>query len=552
MGGDFRRIFRRAVHPSLGAHPGLGYRTEHREGVFIERDLAVPVRGNLTLYADVFRPAGAQNVPAIICYAPFGKHPHIDLATVFAGSDIPFDRLSPETPFEVFDPLRWAREGFAICIVDAMGNWCSHGKAQFFSRTEAEAGYDIVEWFAGRPWCNGRVGWGAVSYYAMTAWSVAALQPPHLAAILPWDAASDIYRECLFTGGIPIASLTHNWMLLTGFGLDEVEDTEAGTFEHPLFDEYWSSRIADWSRIVVPTYAVTEWSNNLHLRGTLEAWKRLGSAQKYLDVSGGKEWADFYSKWAFERQRAFFGEFLKGEDNGVSRWSPVRIALREDGQHWRFREEPAWPLARTQYRTLFLDAPGGALRDRLPSMPAETRYLATDENQRAVFDYRFTSRTEVTGNSKLRLWIAVDGTNDADLFVAVQKLDRTGTVVPFIYSQMFNDGPAAFGWLRASHRELDEERSCPEQPYHRHERRQWLIHLQPVAVDIEIWPTSITFEAGETLRLVIQGSDIHKAPGSRFELRHWPLHNYGHHIIHTGGQYDSQLLVPVIPSPSDS
>ena len=118
----FRRIFRRAVHPSLGAHPGFGYRTERSDGVFIARDLAVPISGGLTVYAHVFRPADAKETPAIVCYAPFGKHPHIDLKNVFAGSDIPFDRLSPQTPFEVFDPVRWAREGLAISIVDAMRN----------------------------------------------------------------------------------------------------------------------------------------------------------------------------------------------------------------------------------------------------------------------------------------------------------------------------------------------------------------------------------------------------------------------------------------------
>lgn len=60
---------------------------------------------------------------------------------------------------------------------------------------------------------------GGVSYYAMTAWHVAALRPPSLAAILPWDAASDNYRETNFTGGIPLSGLNHNWMLLTGIGL---------------------------------------------------------------------------------------------------------------------------------------------------------------------------------------------------------------------------------------------------------------------------------------------------------------------------------------------
>ena len=547
MSGPFTRIYRPAMHPSTGHHPGFGYRTQEKDGVLIERDVAVEVRSGLTVYADVFRPLRGTDLPAIVCYAPFGKHPHIDLKTAFAGSDIPFDRLSPETPFEVFDPMRWAREGFALCVVDGVGNWYSQGKAEFFSEAEAQAGAAIVEWFARQPWCNGRVGWGAVSYFAMTAWSVAAQRPAHLAAILPWDAASDIYRECMFTAGIPLAPLSHNWMLLTGYGLDEVEDTEAGTREHPLYDDYWKSRVADWSRVVVPTYAISEWSNNLHLRGTLEAWKRIGSERKYLDISGGKEWADFYSEWAYERQRAFLGEFLKGERNGVANWAPVRIALRENGQDWRFREERAWPLPDVQYRALHLDAAGGALLDAPPAAASEARYLSTDPQQSALFQYRFEHRTEITGNVKLRLWLAADGTNDADVFVGLRKLDRDGKVVPFIYSQMFNDGPVAVGCLRASHRELDPVRSRPEQPWHPHERLQWMIHLQPVALEIEIWPTNVILEAGESLQLVVQGTDIHKAPGSRFELRHGPLVNYGNHIVHTGGRFDSHLLLPFVP-----
>lgn len=82
----------------------------------------------------------------------------------------------------------------------------------------------------------------------------------------------------------------------------------------------------------------------------------------------------------------------------------------------------------------------------------------SSDNQRVVFDHRFERRTEVTGNSKLRLWVATDVTNDADLFVGIEKLDRNGNVVPFTFSMMFNDGPAAFGWLRASYRELVEDR----------------------------------------------------------------------------------------------
>lgn len=541
------RFFRKAMDPREHNHPGFGYRREERGGVLIERDVAVPIRDGITLYADVFRPTDGRQVPAIVCYAPFGKHPHIDMAVTFPNSGIPAEKLSKETPFEVFDPMRWVPEGFAICVVDGVGNWYSEGTARWFCEQEAQAGYDVIEWLAAQPWCSGRIGWGGVSYYGMTAWHVAALKPPSLAAILPWDAASDNYRETNFTGGIPLGTLNHNWMLLTGIGLGEVEDWEMGSLHNPMFNDFWKVRVADWNEVEVPTYAVSEWGNNLHLRGTVEAWRHISSSYKYLDLCGGKEWAEFYSEWAYERQRAFLGEFLKGEDNGVaSGWPPVRVALRRNGTDWDFREESAWPLPRTEYRKLYLDAAGGNLSPVIPDAETTTQYCAIDPADQSAFQITFDKPMEITGHSKLKLWIAADSAADADLFVVYEKLDRDGNVVPFVFSQMSDDGPAAYGYLRASHRELDEARSKPEQPYHKHERRLYLSHKQPVSVEIEIWPTNIMFEAGETLRLVIRGSEYPLANKSGYVLKHWPLINDGNHIIHTGGGYDSHLLLPVI------
>ena len=37
----------------------------------------------------------------------------------------------------------------------------------------------------------------------MSQWFVAALEPPHLAAIAPWEGAQDVYRDTLARGGIP-------------------------------------------------------------------------------------------------------------------------------------------------------------------------------------------------------------------------------------------------------------------------------------------------------------------------------------------------------------
>jgi uncharacterized protein len=68
-----------------------------------------------------------------------------------------------------------------------------------------------------------------------------------------------------------------------------------------------------------------------------------------------------------------------------------------------------------------------------------------------------------------------------------------------------------------------------------------------VAVEIEIWPSSTRFEAGQRLRVLVQGRDTQAsaALNSPF-LRHESLRNKGLHVIHTGGSCDSHLLVPVI------
>jgi len=77
---------------------------------------------------------------------------------------------------------------------------------------------------------------------------------------------------------------------------------------------------------------------------------------------------------------------------------------------------------------------------------------------------------------KLRLWIEARGSNDADLFVAIEKFDSAGERVPFTFMSEYDIGPVALGWLRVSHRELDKAKSTAYQPYHEHKRE---IKLKP-------------------------------------------------------------------------
>jgi predicted acyl esterase len=148
---------------------------------------------------------------------------------------------------------------------------------------------------------------------------------------------------------------------------------------------------------------------------------------------------------------------------------------------------------------------------------------------------------------KLKLWVHADGSDDMDLFVAIEKIDHAGYIVPFVFFGNHDDGPVALGWLRISHRELDEERSKPYQPFHKHQREIKLKPGEIVPVEIEIWPSSTLFERGEKLRVVVQGSDIYSYPEERHSNGHMATVNKGWHVIYTGGKYDSHLLVPVIP-----
>jgi predicted acyl esterase len=250
-------------------------------------------------------------------------------------------------------------------------------------------------------------------------------------------------------------------------------------------------------------------------------------------VHGRKKWQYYYEPSNVERQRAFFDHFLRAPSTVVPAWPKVLIEVRERANVGAMRAEKQWPLARTEYRKLYLDANGAALREA-PGAAAEARYDAKAGS--AAFDYAFAEDTELTGHMKLHLNVEAVGSDDMDLFVAIQKVGADGALVPFVFYAMLENGPVALGWLRVSHRELDAKRSTEAQPVHTHEREQLLKTGERVGVDIEIWPSSTVFRAGERLRVVVQGHDVYQEglPNAPF-ARHERTRNRGTHVIHTGG-----------------
>jgi len=550
QGKKVEMMFRKPVPPVEGGYPGFNPRIEKTKGLIIERDVAVAMRDGVKIYVDIFRPEKEGNYPVLINWGPYGKFGRIkhDLRGNCGITDNEFNEY---TAFEAGDPVYWCRNGYTLVNPDPRGAWHSEGDLTYMSEQEAQDCYDLIEWAGTRDWSNGKVGMQGVSYLAWSQWRVAALNPPHLSAICPWEGVSDFYRELAYHGGIPETHFRSLFQSNISFSTTRVENYEEMARQHTLFDEYWASKNADLSKIRVPAFVVASWTDQgLHLRGTLEGFKKMSSADRWLLVHGRKKWWHFYQKEHVEKQRQFFNRFLKGIDNHVKDWPRVTLEIRERIYVGSSRTEREWPIARTRYKKLFLNAKSGNLTASLPNKPAHVRYNVSDmadKTENAKFEFEFDKRTELTGHMKLKLWVQADGSDDMDLFVAIEKIDRAGYLVPFAFFGNHDDGPVALGWLRVSHRELDKDKSTPYQPVHKHEKEMTLKAGEIVPVEIEIWPSGTLFERGEKLRVVVQGSDIYAYPEERHTNQHTDTVNRGAHVIYAGGKYDSHLLVPVIP-----
>jgi hypothetical protein len=537
--------------------------------MIMEKDVEVLVRDGTVLFANVFRPSEPGKYPVVISADCYGKDSsHSAFAARTLGSMLGMVEVSEFAAWEAPDPGFWVPNGYVLIKLALRGTSGSVGHIAQMSAQESQDYYDAIEWCADQQWSSGSVATNGVSYLAATQWKLAQLQPPHLKAMIPWEGRSDPYREGRFHGGIPetkfgrfvISTLKHR-ALTPG---STVEDIVQAATDHPTWDDYWAERHGDLSRITVPMYVGASWScQGLHTRGTIEGFRQASSAQKWIEIHGRKEWETYYSRERLERQKRFLDYFLKGEDNGWLDTPPVRVEVRECFYEGAIRFEQEWPIARTQYQPLHLDVSSGKMNLDLVADEGEVSYDATievDSSGAAKFTYVFDEDSELTGYMKLRLWVATDAGDDLDLFVGIHKLDRRGREVYFADFNHIENGRVATGWLRVSHRELDEERSTDYQPWLKHERLQKVAPNEVVPVDIEIWPSSTLFRAGDSIMVQVRGTEIplddfmgvsSEQLGANLPLRyeHGESVNVpgSHHRILTGGRYDSYLLVPKVP-----
>lgn len=520
--------------------------------LIVDRDAAVVVRDGVTLRVNVYRPAGSDPFPAIVSAHPYGKD-NVPQRKWGRWTFSPQYRIlrqpgpvafSSETSWEAPDPVWWLARGYAVINADVRGAGTSGGMGALFSDQEAEDIYDVVEWCGAQPWCSGSVGMLGVSYLAISQYKVAALRPPSLKAICPWEGFTDAYRDLFSPGGIVENGFTRIWQVMTKRGMRTTEDIGAQRKAHPLRDQWWQSLVPDLNRIEVPMLICASFSDhNLHSSGSFRAFESVGSSDKFVYTHRGAKWATFYNDDARRAQLDFFDRYLKGRD--IPPPPPVRLEVRDRGDVIAdVRTEQQWPLLRTDWRDLYLTDNGILSATHTACDGAVTFHT---RRRAAAFTFPVTDDLEITGPMSLALWVSVEGADDVGLFVGVEKWSA-GQWIPFEGSYGFGRDRITSGWQRMSLRELDTQRSTPPEPVHTFLRPQPLSPGEIVPVEIALGASATIFRPGDQVRLLIAGRQL--APRNplwgSFPASYVPT-PAALCTLHWGAGRPARLRVPVIP-----
>ncbi|MBF8184588.1 CocE/NonD family hydrolase [Nonomuraea sp. K274] len=562
----------------------------------IDWDVPITMDDGVVLRADIFRPVEPGEYATIMSMGPYAKglsfqegYPGNWNRMIEAYPEIAEGTTNKYQNWELVDPEKWVPDGYVCVRIDSRGAGRSHGHLDPFSPRETKDFYECIEWAATQEWSNGRIGLLGISYYAINQWQVAGLRPPHLAAICVWEGSADYYREMSRHGGI-LCEFLGSWFQrqvvrvqhgtgergprspVTGelaAGPETLSEEELAAnrinpgqdiLDRPLDGDYYRDRSPDFSKITVPLLSSGNWGGQgLHPRGNLEGYLAVPSEQKWLEMHGDTHFSPFYTDHGIALQKRFFGHFLRDEDTGWTQQPPVELQVRHPGEKFVQRSENEWPLRRTRWTKYYLDPDGQAL-GTTPSSGADLSYETTGDGL-TFLTPPLTDELEITGPVAAHLTLSSD-TTDADVFLALRVFDPDGEEVTFIGS---NDPsvPVGLGWLRASHRKLDTQRSLPHRPWHSHDEIWPLEPGVPVELDVEIWPTCIVVPAGYRIGLTVRGRDYENEgvmlPGAMYPMKGTGPFLHGNaqdrpaaifggvNTLHFTGGVAPYLLLPVIP-----
>ncbi|MCC7208048.1 MAG: CocE/NonD family hydrolase [Anaerolineae bacterium] len=319
-----------------------------------------------------------------------------------------------------YEPLWsfWVRHGYVLASSDMRGTGASFGsRPGEFTDYDSQDAYDVIDWLAGQPWCNGRVGMMGVSANGISQFVAAGAAHPALRAIIPQMAMFDMY-DFAYPGGIYREEFLQAWSrTIQRLDLDTPpvpvdEDTDsalarAAVAEHranlniyqasqdapyrdSILEEIGSRGYLDWTisrfapginRSNVAVYQITGWYdmypdhqalwfNNLivpqrivftpfsHGAGFVEGWRET------VDPLVNDNFTVLYA-FTFHtiEHLRFFDYHLKDIDNGIGDEPPVTYYVMgaPAGEAWRTSDQ--WPLA-TEQRTRFYfrGGPSGSIQ----------------------------------------------------------------------------------------------------------------------------------------------------------------------------------------------
>ncbi len=545
-------------------------------GMKAEKGITVTMRDGVRISLCVYRPDAPGKFPTLFAASPYQ----------YEMDEVP---AYPLFLWRETGPVEWyVGQGYAYVHADVRGSGHSEGEFCFMGKPEQEDYLELIAWILKQGWCNGRIGGIGQSYYAMAQWLMATYNPPGLSCIIPYDGLVDQYRCSNYHGGI-FCSYRSVWY--TSLRADNMHrpaggkgrapmkfDLVGAITEHTLDDEFWRERSPYWriDKIKCPVLSVGHWGKmGLHLRGNIIGYELLKSPKK-LVVTGARntfeahhmfDQVDFHEKECLP----FYDLHLKGANNEFMDASPVKIFVR-GANEWRSEEE--WPPARAAMTPFYLrKGPSGSVTslndgalsaDKPPANEQATSYtypdwewvngvVVTGPDGRPDFTKRVLTFTtaplerdlEVTGPIVLKLF-ASSTAIDTQFIVKLSDQNPQDEAARKSGAQPTHT-PVSKGWLKASHREKDPERSTEYRPFYTHTNPQPIKPGEIYPFDIEVLPVSYVFKKGHRIRLEIVNGD---SPITDGVFNH-PYHptQMGTDTIHHDAAHASCIVLPVIGGP---
>ena len=453
--------------------------------------------------------------------------------------------FSDETSFEAPDPDFWATNGYVVINIDKRGFGLSpkgEKPQAFFDEDEIENLYDAVEWAGVQAWSTGNVGLLGVSYLAINQYKVAAMNPPHLKAICPWEGVSDLYKDWFYPGGVREDGFTPFFSgRIQQFG--DAMDLRAEQMAHETRDGWWQSFVADYEKITVPMLnCISFASQMMHTRGSARVYQRAASEHKWLYTHRGGEWTAYYSTEVNALMLKFFDYFLKGIDNGMLEHPKVRLEIREFGDEVKeVRYENQWPPENIVWKPLYLAGQQQSLTAVTATPDSKSTFdLAEGSIQ---YSYFFDRDAEIVGPMKLTLYVELNGCDDANLFAGIQKF-HNGEEVNFDGTYGFPNDMVTKTAQRVALRTVNEDLSLPYSPEHDFDNVKTLNEGEVAKMELQFEPSATFFRKGDELRLVVQGRYF--ISGLKINQPFtYQRSTKGKCTIHTSMLYPSELLLPI-------